>query len=285
MTSVVCASRAEVRIEPAAPLPTAVSEASTSEEVSLSWAPTSEETPSSACCAARAPVWMVSEVLTTRLVSERSASSTCDLMPEESISARAIRSSLAWRPELSMRPATASTREPSRSSNCATRVSISEAIRPTRVSMPWWISWKRAEMVSVRCALRPLMVSVTAPMRWSTACTACSVPSVSEEVRWDSRESIEWMVCAAPSVSVVASEVRRESMVSVTDFARVSKFTSSDFRRLSIDSSNDLILPSSEVSSVATRLPSVVSNCSRRWSSEAVISPPLEVRRVSKLST
>ena len=37
---------------------------------------------SSACCAARAPVWMVSVVLTTRLVSERSASSTCDLMPE-----------------------------------------------------------------------------------------------------------------------------------------------------------------------------------------------------------
>ena len=47
----------------------------------LSCAPTSEETVSSDCCAARAPVWMVSLVLTTRLVSERSASSTCDLMP------------------------------------------------------------------------------------------------------------------------------------------------------------------------------------------------------------
>ena len=86
-------------------------------------------------------------------------------MPEDSNSARAIKSSLAWRPLLSMRPATASTREPSRSSNCATRVSMSLAIRPTRVSMPWWMSWNRAEMVSVRCALRPLMVSVTAVMR------------------------------------------------------------------------------------------------------------------------
>ena len=45
------------------------------------------------------------------------------------------------------------------------------------------------------------------------------------------------------------------------------------------------ILPSSEVSRLATRLPSVVSNCTRRWSSEAVISPPFEVRRVSKVST
>ena len=135
-TSVACASRAEVRIELAAPVPTAVSAVSTSAEVSLNWAPTSVDTVSSACCAARAPVWMVSQVLTTRLVSERSASSTWDLMPEDNISARAIRSSLAWRPLLSMRPATASTREPSRSSNCATRVSMSLAIRPTRVSMP-----------------------------------------------------------------------------------------------------------------------------------------------------
>ena len=69
----------------AAPVPTAVRAASTSAEVSFSWAPTSEETVSSDCCAARAPVWMVSLVLTTRLVSERSASSTCDLMPEDSI--------------------------------------------------------------------------------------------------------------------------------------------------------------------------------------------------------
>ena len=43
-------------------------------------------------------------------------------MPEDSNSARAIKSSLAWRPLLSMRPATASTREPSRSSNWATRM-------------------------------------------------------------------------------------------------------------------------------------------------------------------
>ena len=94
-TSVVWASRELVRIEFAAPVPTAVREASTSADVSLSWAPTSEETVSSACCAARAPVWMVSDVLTTRLVSERSASSTWDLMPEDSNSARAMRSSLA----------------------------------------------------------------------------------------------------------------------------------------------------------------------------------------------
>ena len=81
-TSVVCASRALVRIELAAPVPTAVRARSTSPEVSCSCAPTSDETVSSDCCAARAPVWMVSLVLTTRLVSERSASSTWDLMPE-----------------------------------------------------------------------------------------------------------------------------------------------------------------------------------------------------------
>ena len=84
-TSVDCASRALVRIELAAPVPTAVSARSTSAEVSLSWAPTSEETVSSDCCAVRAPVWMVSLVLTTRLVSERSASSTCERMPDDSI--------------------------------------------------------------------------------------------------------------------------------------------------------------------------------------------------------
>ncbi len=43
-------------------------------------------------------------------------------------------------------------------------------------------------------------------------------------------------------------------------------------------SSNDLILLSSEVSRLLTRVPSVVSNCSRRWSSEAVISPPFETQ-------
>ena len=59
-TSVVWASRALVRIEPAAPVPTAVRAASTSADVSFSCAPTSEETVSSACCAVRAPVWMVS---------------------------------------------------------------------------------------------------------------------------------------------------------------------------------------------------------------------------------
>ena len=97
--------------------------------------------------------------------------------------------------------------------------------------------------------------------------------------------SIDWIACAAPSVSDAASVPRRSSMVSVTDFARVSKVISSDFSRPSMVSSNDLILLSSEVSRLATRVPSVVSNCSRRWSSEAVISPLFEIRRVSKVST
>lgn len=48
-TSVDCASRALVRIEFAAPVPTAVSACSTSAEVILSWALTSEETVSSDC--------------------------------------------------------------------------------------------------------------------------------------------------------------------------------------------------------------------------------------------
>ena len=106
-------------------------------------------------------------------------------------------------------------------------------------------------MVSVRWALRPSMVSVTLAMRWSTAAIACAVPSVSEEVRRASRESIDWIACAAPSVSEAASVPRRPSMVSVTDLARVSKVVSSDFRRPSMVSSNDLILLSSEVSRLA----------------------------------
>ena len=106
---------------------------------------------------------------------------------------------------------------------------MSVATAPTRVSMPWWISWNRAGMVSVRWALRPSMVSVTLAMRWSTAAIACAVPSVSVEVRSESRESIEWIACAAPSVSEVDSVPRRPSMVSVTDLARVSKVS---FERL-----------------------------------------------------
>ncbi len=56
VTSVAWASRALVRIEFAAPVPTAVRARSTSAEVSFSCAPTSEETVSNDCCAARAPV-------------------------------------------------------------------------------------------------------------------------------------------------------------------------------------------------------------------------------------
>ena len=117
-------------------------------------------------------------------------------------------------------------------------------------------------MVSVRYALRPSMVSVTSAMRWSTAATACAapvvsdvvrlprresiesiawaVPSVSETVRWVRRELSRLIACEAPSVSDEASVPRRLSMVSVTDFARVSKFCSSDLRRPSIDSSKYL---------------------------------------------
>ena len=109
----------------AALVPTAVSELSTSDEVSRSWAPTSVDTANSDSCAARAPAWMVSLVLTMRWVSERSASSTCDLMPADSSSARAISESLAVRPDVSIRPATASMRDPSSSSNWSTRVSMS----------------------------------------------------------------------------------------------------------------------------------------------------------------
>ncbi|MGY3419857.1 hypothetical protein ACVWZW_000332 [Bradyrhizobium sp. F1.13.4] len=183
--------------------PTAVSARSTSAEVILSWALTSEETVISDCCAVRAPVWMVSLVLTTRLVSERSASSTCERIAVEIISARDIMSSLAWRPLLSMRPATASTREPSRSSNCATRTSMSLATEPTLVSMACWMSWNRAVTVSVRCMLRPSMISVTPVMRRSTASIACAVPSVSVEVRRVRRVSIDCTACEAPFVTAV----------------------------------------------------------------------------------
>ena len=92
------------------------------------------------------------------------------------------------------------------------------------------------------------MVAVTFEMRWSTASIAWAAPSVSEEVSWVRRASIEWIACAAPSVSVEVSVPSRLSMVSVTEFARVSNVCSSDLRRPSIDSSNDLILLSSEVS-------------------------------------
>ena len=67
-------------------MPTAVSAFSTSDGSQLELGADVGETVSSACCAVRAPVWMVSLVLTTRLVSERSASSTWDLMPADSIS-------------------------------------------------------------------------------------------------------------------------------------------------------------------------------------------------------
>ncbi len=169
-------------------------------------------------------------------------------------------------------------------------------------------------MVSARRVLWPLMVSasrllwlsmvsVTPLIRWSTAAIACTVPSVRVVVSRPRRESIDWIAWVAPSVSCVASVPRWPSMVSVTDLARLSKVTSSVLMRPSIVSSSDCRRPSnepillaseesnddslsfSEASRLVTRLPSVVSNCSRRWSSEAVISPLLVVTRWSKVST
>ena len=90
-------------------------------------------------------------------------------------------------------------------------------------------------MVSVSSALRPSMVAVAFEIRRSTAWIAWAAPSVREEVSWVRRESIEWSACAAPSVSVEVSVPSRLSMVSVTDFARVSNVCSSDLRRPSIE--------------------------------------------------
>ena len=99
-------------------------------------------------------------------------------------------------------------------------------------------------------------------------------------------ESIEWIACAAPSVSDDDSVPSRSSMVSVTDlgagieglFERFEAAVDRFVERLDLAVERGVEMRS-------TRLPSVVSNCTRRWSSEAVISPPFEVRRVSKLST
>jgi len=119
----------------AAPVPTAARAVSTSTEVILSWAPTSVDTVSSACCAARAPSgW-------SRWCLQRDGERALGIFDmgldaEDNISARDIRSSLAWRPLLSMRAGHGFDARAERSSNCATRVSISLAMRPTRVSMP-----------------------------------------------------------------------------------------------------------------------------------------------------
>jgi len=131
------------------------------------------------------------------------------------------------------------------------------------------MSWKRAEMVSVKMRAAAVDGVGDRSDALIDGLDRLRRASVSDEARWVSRESIAWIAWAAPSVSVVASEPSRPSMVSVTDFGAGVEVVSSNFRRLSTDSSNDLSLPSSEVSRLATRLPSVVSNCSRRWSSEA----------------
>lgn len=75
--------------------PTVPTSCSTSVEACLSCVVRSAETDSKDCCVVRALLWMVSLVLSMRLVSEFSASSTCDLMPVDSSSARAIKMSLA----------------------------------------------------------------------------------------------------------------------------------------------------------------------------------------------
>ena len=80
---------------------------------------------------------------------------------------------------------------------------MSLATEPTLVSMAWWMSWKRAVTVSVRCVLRPSIISATPVMRRSTASIACAVPSVSVEVRRVRRVSIDCTACEAPFVTAV----------------------------------------------------------------------------------
>ena len=263
-TSVVCASRALVRIEFAAPVPTAVRAVSTSADVSFSCAPTSEETVSSACCAVRAPVWMVSLVLTTRLVSERSASSTCDLMPVDSISGArhqvfAGLASAAF--DAAGHGFDARAEQVLELRNAGIDVA-GDGADPGFDALVDFLEPRR--MVSVRWALRPSMVSVTLEMRWSTAAIACAVPSVSDEVSRLSRWSIDWIACAAPSVSDDAACRDGRRWFRSRIWRGYRRSASSDFRRPSTVSSNDLILLSSEVSRLLTRVPSVVSNCSRR---------------------
>ena len=298
----------------AAPVPTAVRARSTSDEVSFSWAPTSEETVSSDCCAARAPVWMVSLVLTTRLVSERSASSTWDLIAGGQLlgaghQAVAGLTSAAFdaaghgfdartQQILELRDAHVDIGgdradpgldalvdflEPRRDGvgqlgaaavdgfghagdalvdrlDRLRGADVSDVVRWVRrksidsiacavPSVSDVVSCVRRESIdSIACAAPDVSDVVSWVRRESIDWIACTVPSVSEKVSWVRRESIEWIACAAPSVSDVASVPRRLSMVSVTDFARVSKVCSSDLRRPSTDSSNDLILLSSELS-------------------------------------
>ena len=88
------------------------------------------------------------------------------------------------------------------------------------------------------------MVSVTLAMRRSIASIACAVPSVSEEVRWVSRESIDWMTCAAPSVIEIVNRPSAALDGLVTDVDCVSKVCSSDLSLLFSDSSRPATRPS-----------------------------------------
>ena len=154
--------------------------------------------------------------------------------------------------------------------------------------MLWWMSWNRAVTLSVSCTLWPLIVSDTVVMRWSIASSACAVPPARDDVSSEAR-SIEWIACAAPSVSEEVSVPRRivDGLFGRrTCRPRVSK--SSTFQRLqaAVDGLVErLDLGIERGVEIADRACSVVSNCDSRWSSVAVISPPLEPTRPSKLST
>ena len=244
--SVVWASRALLRIEFAAPVPTEVREASTSAEVSRNWAPTSDETVSRACCAVRAPVWMVSVVLTTRFVSERSASSTWERMPSRAVlgARHEVVAGLAAaafdtagngfdaRAEqiLELRDAHVDVAGNRADPGFDTLMDILEPRRDgvgqmgaAAVDGLGDVGDAAGRRLSIACAVPTVSDVVRLVRRESIDWIAWAVPPVSDEVSSVSRESIEWIACAAPSVNDVASVPRRLSIVSVTDLARVSK--------------------------------------------------------------
>ena len=166
-------------------------------------------------------------------------------------------------------------------------------------------------MVSVRWALRPSMVSVTLAMRWSTAATACAAPVVSDVVRWVRRESIELIACAVPSVSDdgevgearveqvdrlrgAVGQRRGQRAETVVDgfgdrlrprieilFERFEAAVDQFVERLdacrrarverAVERDRLRSCCRARYRDGRRGLPSVVSNCTRRWSSEAVI--------------
>ncbi len=141
---------------------------------------------------------MVSLVLTTRLVSERSASSTWDLMPADRFLG-ARHQAVAGLPSAALDAAghgfDARTEQVFELRDAHVDIGGDRA-DPGFDALMDFLEPRRDGVGQM--ALRPSMVSVTLAMRWSTASIACAVPSVSDEVRWVRRESIEWIACAAP---------------------------------------------------------------------------------------